>query len=184
MVPYHAIELPQSLLRTNHSNTALKPTTMKFSLATLLLVAISATAAQGEYVAPTTNYDRCLTPSEADDIATAISNGIDVDLFPDKVASDQSGFWEMEYHGTYKILRNTQDTINTSYLLYQCGLPVPFNETELAQFDSVFPVPYDGGIVITATTQIPNVEILGRRKQISAFAGKSFRIIPYLGICL
>ncbi len=47
---------------------------------------------------------------------------------------------------------------------------MPFNETELAQFDSVFAVPYEGGLVITATTQIPNVEILGRRGQISAFA--------------
>mmetsp|Transcript_8175 Transcript_8175/g.13886 ORF Transcript_8175/g.13886 Transcript_8175/m.13886 type:complete len:489 (+) Transcript_8175:127-1593(+) len=140
---------------------------MKFFLAAALLVATTS----GAYVAPTTNYDRCLTPSEADDIATAISNGIDVDLFPDKVAPDQSSYWGMEYHGTYKILKNTQDTISTSYLLYQCGLStMPFDETELAQFDSVFPVPYEGGIVVTATTQIPNVEILGRRDQIYAFA--------------
>ena len=144
---------------------------MKFSLGALLLVATSTTIIQGAYVAPTSNYDRCLTPSEAEDIKTAISNGVDVDLFPDKVFPDQSSYWEIEYHGTYKILKNTQDTINTQYLLYQCGLAdMPFDETELAQFDSVFSVPYEGGLVVTATTQIPNIEILGRRDQISAFA--------------
>lgn len=144
---------------------------MRFFLASSFLIArTSTTAVQGAYVAPTTNYDRCVTQAEADDIAAAIANGVDVELFPEKIAPDQSSYWEMEYHGTYKILKNTQDTINTQYLLYQCGLPMPLNETELANFDSVLPVPFDGGLVVTATTQIPNIEILGRRRQISAFA--------------
>lgn len=142
---------------------------MNFFLASLLAVT-STTSVQGAYVAPTANYDRCLTQFEADDIATAIASGVDVDLFPHKVAPDQSSYWDMEYHGTYKILKNTQDTVNTQYLLYQCGLPVPLDETEVAKFDSVFAVPYDGGIVVTTTTQIPNIEILGRRRQISAYA--------------
>ncbi len=68
---------------------------MKLFLAALL-IATSTTATQGAYMGPTANYDRCLTSTEADDIATAISSGIDVDLFPDKVTPDQSSYWDIE----------------------------------------------------------------------------------------
>eukprot|EP01082_Thalassiosira_pseudonana_P005650 g5314.t1 g5314 contig2:237510-239363(-) len=140
----------------------------------LLLLAAAASTTSAEYTPPTTNYDRCLTADEAADITTALSNGVEVDLFPEKVSSDQSVYWEIDYRSTYKILKNTQDTVNTTYLLYQCGLPEPTPEThpelEGITFDSVFSVPHTGGLLVTATTQIPNIEILNRRSQVVAFA--------------
>eukprot|EP01082_Thalassiosira_pseudonana_P005824 g5318.t1.1.5e174189 g5318 g5318.t1 contig2:251934-253046(-) len=140
----------------------------------LLLLAAAASTTSAEYTPPTTNYGRCLTADEAADITTALSNGVEVDLFPEKVSSDQSVYWEIDYRSTYKILKNTQDTVNTTYLLYQCGLPEPTPEThpelEGITFDSVFSVPHTGGLLVTATTQIPNIEILNRRSQVVAFA--------------
>jgi len=118
----------------------------------------------------TENLDRCLTAEEADEIESALANGETVDIFPDKVQPDQSSYWDISYHGTYKILKNTQPDVDTSYLLHQCGLPMPLTETEREQFDGVFEVPYSGGLLVTATTTIPNIEILGRRSQIKAFA--------------
>ncbi len=118
----------------------------------------------------TENLDRCLTAEEADEVANAVANGETVDLFPDKVEPDQSSYWEISYHGTYKILKNTQPDVDTSYLLHQCGLPMPLTESELEQFDGIFEVPYSGGLLVTETPTIPNIEILGRRSQIRAFA--------------
>ena len=140
---------------------------MKLSTSWAFIAAL-ATPSLGATV--TENYDRCLTAEEADDIATKITNGDDVDLFPDKVSPDESAYWDISYHGTYKILKNTQDTVNTTYLLFQCGLPLPLDEDQRGQFDGIFEVPFSGGLLVSATTDIPNIEILGRRSQISAFA--------------
>lgn len=86
-----------------------------------LVALLLAAAALGEFVPPTENYDRCLTTEEADKVAVAG----DVDLFPHKVAPDQSSHWKISYHGTYKILENTEGGVDTKYLMYQCGLSAP-----------------------------------------------------------
>ncbi|KXS16867.1 hypothetical protein M427DRAFT_144645 [Gonapodya prolifera JEL478] len=46
-----------------------------------------------------------------------------VDYFPDKVAPTISKYWTIEYHGYYKVLKNT--LANQTYLLVQCDTPVP-----------------------------------------------------------
>ncbi|KAL3802107.1 hypothetical protein HJC23_010863 [Cyclotella cryptica] len=125
------------------------------------------TATTASYTPPSSNYYRCLTDTEASAISTALANGETIDLFPSKAQSDQSSYWEVEYHGTYKILRNTQPDVNTTYLLYQCGLDAPVVEEKV---DGIFHVPFTGGLVVTDTTQIPFIEILNRRSQIVAFA--------------
>jgi hypothetical protein len=53
-------------------------------------------------------------------------------------------------------------------MLYQCGLDeVPSTQEEV---NGKYPVPFDGGLVITETTQIPMMEIMNRRENIVAFA--------------
>ena len=138
---------------------------MKLFIASALL--ICKTTAAAVFTNPTSNYDRCLTSDEASAITSALADGAEVDLFPVKSASDQSAYWEIEYRGVYKLLRNTQ--VNTTYMLYQCGFEeVPVVEEEVIH--GTYPVPFEGGLVITETTQIPNIEILNRRNQIVAFA--------------
>jgi hypothetical protein len=139
---------------------------MKLFLASSLFLLTSTTAA-ASFTNPTSNYNRCLTDQESSSLAEALDNGEStIDLFPSKSSSDQSSYWDIEYHNVYKLLRNKE--VNTTYLLYQCGLnEVPTIDEPV---DGTFPVPFEGGLVVTETTQIPNIEIMNRRHQIVAFA--------------
>ena len=106
----------------------------------------------------TKNRLRCVDPDSVDP---------DMDYFPEKAYSDDSGQWEITYHGHYKVLTNKDSDVK--YLLHQCGTEPP----EDAQDDHhlVLSVPLQDGIVVTQTTQIPHLELLGLRSEIKAFVG-------------
>ena len=58
------------------------------------------------------------------------------DYFPIKVNPIESEKWSVTYENSYKIVRNLAGS--KSYLLYQCGTPVPSNVE--GSFDAVVPV--------------------------------------------
>jgi hypothetical protein len=87
------------------------------------------------------------------------------DYFPVKAVVENSKQWAVSYESTYKIVENI--AAGESYLLYQCGTPVP---ADAESYDGVFSIPLqDSGVV--STTMIPFFEILGAREAISVFLG-------------
>eukprot|EP00586_Coscinodiscus_wailesii_P014587 CAMPEP_0172490280 /NCGR_PEP_ID=MMETSP1066-20121228/20647_1 /TAXON_ID=671091 /ORGANISM="Coscinodiscus wailesii, Strain CCMP2513" /LENGTH=426 /DNA_ID=CAMNT_0013258667 /DNA_START=122 /DNA_END=1402 /DNA_ORIENTATION=+ len=90
-----------------------------------------------------------------------------VDLFPHKVKAEQSQNWSITYHGTYKILTNIP--AQKTYLLYQCGTEPPSDAAVM--YDAVIPVPLQDGMALTETTQIPHIELLGKRTDVNAYVG-------------
>ena len=59
------------------------------------------------------------------------------DYFPDKVSAEHSAFWDIAYHGNYKLVtvadtENADPSARLSYVLVQCGTPAPALEGELA----------------------------------------------------
>jgi len=105
-----------------------------------------------------TNTRECLESSEVSDCW---------DYFPEKVVPHHSEHWDMTYHRTYKILYNK--VVDESYLMYQCGTNPP--ESEVGKHNLTFAVPLQGGLAITQTTQINQLEQLGLRRQIKAYIG-------------
>ena len=97
-----------------------------------------------------TNTRECLESSEVSDCW---------DYFPEKVVPHHSEHWDMTYHRTYKILYNK--VVDESYLMYQCGTNPP--ESEVGKHNLTFAVPLQGGLAITQTTQINQLEQLGLR---------------------
>jgi len=107
-----------------------------------------------------TNTKGCVDPSEFSD---------SYDFFPEKIERQHSKNWDMTYHETYKILYN--NVVNETYLMYQCGTTPP--ESEVAKHNAVFAVPLQGGLAISSTTQLVQLEQLGLRRQIKAYVGES-----------
>ena len=96
------------------------------------------------------NTKRCLSLSEVD---------YDKDYFPDKASPQYAEQWDISYHNTYKILTNSAG--GTSYLMYQCGTQPPASEA--GKHNLTFSVPLQDGLVVTSTTQVPQLEQLGLR---------------------
>ena len=94
----------------------------------------------------------------------------DTDYFPAKfVPHNTTDLFEISYHKTYKVITNKfQDK---SYLLYMCGTPPPADEIASGKHHLVLPVPHKGGIAITQTPQIAPPEMLGKRREITAYIG-------------
>jgi len=107
-----------------------------------------------------TNFKGCVDPAEVSDCE---------DYFPEKVSPQFSKQWNMTYHRTYKILYNHQ--VNESYLMYQCGTTPP--ESEKGKHNLEFAVPLQDGVAVTQTTNIPQFEQLGLRRQVKAYVGSS-----------
>jgi len=128
-----------------------------FSLWTLSLV--SSTAASAE--------TRRLSNSLV--CVDSTSNDENVDLFPHKVEAIYSEHWDISYHNTYKIIQNKQ--VGVSYLLYQCGTTPPADAHK--NHHIVIPVPLQDGIALTQTTDIPHIELLGKRTDISTYMGST-----------
>ena len=104
------------------------------------------------------NTLRCLDPDDVD---------YTKDYFPDKAVPEFSKLWNITYHNTYKILTN-YDT-DTSYALYQCGTELPEGVRE--QHTDAWSVPLQDGIAASATSQIPQLEQLGVRRQLKGYLG-------------
>lgn len=92
-------------------------------------------------------------PSMAQQTAAACPTDFDngKDYFPDKVASEHSAFWDIDYHGNYKVVtvaNSESETPGTQlkYVLVQCGTPVPELSGDLVGA-LVVEVPIDRAIV-------------------------------------
>jgi len=114
----------------------------------------------GVHSEPRTNTQGCVDPSKVSDCW---------DYFPEKVVPHYSENWDISYHRTYKILYNK--AVGESYLMYQCGTTPP--KSEEGKHNLTFPVPLQGGLAISSTTQIPQLEQLGLRRQIKGYIGNT-----------
>lgn len=88
------------------------------------------------------------------------------DYFPNKVSPTYSKEWSIEYHNTYKILRN--HPVNATYVLYQCGTVPP---SGIPNVNLTLPIPIQEGFALTSTTQVPKTELLGLSSQFKAYMG-------------
>lgn len=97
------------------------------------------------------NLDGCVT----DFNATA-----GVDYFPDKAVVEFAETFSVAYFPTYKVLTVQAEGFNTTtYVLYQCGTPVPTLDEEVQEYISV-PVT----TVSTGTPDhIPRIEVRDKR---------------------
>jgi len=104
------------------------------------------------------NTLRCVKPDTVD---------YSKDYFPDKIESEFSKLWEMEYYKTYKVLRNKKT--DTSYALYQCGTELPAGVA--SQHDGNWAVPLQDGLALSQPATVPQVEQLGIRRQVKGYMG-------------
>jgi len=82
-----------------------------------------------------------------------------VDYFPDKVTVEQAAGFTVEYNSSYKVVTVTQPWVGAepvTYLLVQCGAPVPEDVTA----DAVIEVPVASAISMS-TTYLPHFVELG-----------------------
>jgi hypothetical protein len=91
------------------------------------------------------------------------------DLFPHKVSPEHSQYWNISYHGTYKVLNNK--LVNETYLLYQCGTEPPVGAEE--DYTKVISIPAQAhdGVNIVSLPMIAYLELLGLRTNIAAYIG-------------
>ena len=137
------------------------PPAMRFTAVSAALVFAAGSAPVSAEDAPITNLQECIEAGEFD--ATK-------DYFPEKFVPDETtDYLEIEYHNSYKIVRNKFQ--EKSYLLYQCGSEPPADEVEGGEHHIILSVPHTGGVAVTETPQIPPPELLGRRKEIIAYIG-------------
>jgi iron complex transport system substrate-binding protein len=78
-------------------------------------------------------------PAMAQDASARCATTFDpaTDYFPAKVSSEHSAFWDIEYHGNYKVVTVADGESETpgaelTYVLVQCGTPAPELTGELA----------------------------------------------------
>ena len=103
--------------------------------------------------APTTNPDACLAEGAYD---------ADVDYFPEKVTLEYTDGFTVEYFNSYKVVtvtrpwNNATDDIAFSYLLVQCGAPIPTG------YDSaqVVSLPVTSAVSLS-TTYLPYFDLYG-----------------------
>ena len=104
------------------------------------------------------NPSECLDPSTLDPSQP---------LYEHQVMPQESIHWDIEYFNTYKLLHNL--AAKETYLLYPCGTEVPevSDDTEIT---ASIPIPLQGA-GLSVTTQIPFLELLGARTEISHYLG-------------
>ncbi|KAH8060362.1 hypothetical protein JL721_9122 [Aureococcus anophagefferens] len=85
---------------------------------------------------------------------------------------DYSLFWEVSYHGHYKILQNSNS--GEVHVLHQCGVDAPAAE-DLPDYaaDATFVQVPVSNVATTSTTYIPFIEMIGERAALKAY-GSSF----------
>lgn len=100
------------------------------------------------------------------------------DYFSEKVQSDHSRFWDVSYHGHYKVLtvadtENLQSGDSIHYVLVQCGTPVPELSGELEDA-FVIEVPI-GRSIVTHRNAIAMINELDRLPSIVGLTGNYLR---------
>jgi iron complex transport system substrate-binding protein len=73
-----------------------------------------------------------------------------VDYFPDKSDVSNSVHWTIEYFNTYKVIQN--NFVNETYLLYQCGTPIP-ESVNVEDYNVVTSIPPPDGVAMTTTVE-------------------------------
>lgn len=129
---------------------------MKLLIATALLLPFASSQTVLE-----TNPQECIDLNDYE---------ADTDFFPEKFVPHQTtDLLTVTYHNSYKIITNVFQ--NKSYLLYQCGTEIPQDEVDSGDHHLVLSVPHTGGVAITQTTQIPPMEMLALRSDITTTIG-------------
>jgi len=118
--------------------------------ATIVLSLLSCTSVNGE------NPQECVT--EFDETK---------DYFPDKAVVDFAETYSVEYGNSYKIVTNTD--AGKSYLLYQCGTPIPSNLNQ-SSYDAILSIPLTN-FGLEYSTFVPFTELLELRSLQTAQAG-------------
>ncbi|KAF9907646.1 hypothetical protein EC991_010766 [Linnemannia zychae] len=88
------------------------------------------------------------------------------DYFPDKSQVDGGALFSITYHNNYKILKNT--SLNTTYILTQCGTPAPNSTVVPPTNTTVFIQIPVTNLASLATTAITYIEMLGKQSVIKA----------------
>lgn len=116
------------------------------SMTRLLSLMVAAAGVLGGLAQLTSNPDGCVTDFDA---------AAGLDYFPDKAVVNYAETFSVEYFPTYKVVTTTNGLSSTSYVLYQCGTPVPTLDEPVQQYISV-PVT----TVATGTPDhIPRIEV-------------------------
>ena len=97
-----------------------------------------------------------------------------VDYFPDKVDSAHAATYDVTYFDSYKVV----NTSTSTYVLYQCGTPVPDLNTTYPDATYVS-IPLQR-VFVGSTTFIPWIEFLGERRSIVAVSGANSISSPCL----
>lgn len=132
---------------------------MKLFLATAAALAAFLPLSLGQEGRTGANLAGCVPDGEYDPTT---------DYFPDKTASTESLFWDIQYFSSYKILRN--ELAGETFVLYQCGTPIPEDQINVGHLHFI-PVPLMDGIALSSTTHVPHLELLGLRTEIKAYIG-------------
>lgn len=148
-----------------------------FSLFVLTSLSTCVTSVSAQVIPVEGNLQRCLSSGEFDQSVDYFPSKfknleyvpVNVDQFPEKVNTDETtDLFTITYHNYYKIITN--NFVNKTYLLYLCGTEPPASELD-GRHHLVLPVPHQGGLAITSTTQIPYLELLGLRREVLAYIG-------------
>ncbi|GJJ68293.1 hypothetical protein EMPS_00639 [Entomortierella parvispora] len=114
-------------------------------LVPFLVMPAAAQAGQGTIAAP-----GCVTNYNASQ-----------DYFPVKIQVDTATFFSVKYFNNYKVVKNTDPLVNTTYVLTQCGTPAPaasgFSNTTV-----FFDIPVTN-VAALDTTAVSYLEMLGER---------------------
>ncbi|CAM9956513.1 unnamed protein product [Discosporangium mesarthrocarpum] len=110
-------------------------------------------------VVPATNFiDGCVT--DYDETAT-------IDYFPEKVTLKYAETFSVEYFNNYKVL-TVGTGANATYVLYQCGTPVPVVTSTKYPVLHYISVPVQK-VSTGSSSHVPFLELLGERESIIAF---------------
>ncbi|KAF9437006.1 hypothetical protein BGZ76_002276 [Entomortierella beljakovae] len=90
----------------------------------------------------------------------------EADYFPSKTTVDDAALFKVEYKGHYKVVTNTAPSVNQTYVLTQCGAPVP--ESSLFPENAVFVKIPVSKVASLTTTSVAFIEMLGKRSTIMA----------------
>lgn len=99
------------------------------------------------------------------------------DYFPEKAVVEAASNFSVEYHGYYKLVtvpRPYSGGRAETYLLVQCGAPVPDLDISIA---ATITIPIQS-VFVGSTTQNPSLEALGRLAAITGVAHKDYISLP------
>jgi iron complex transport system substrate-binding protein len=95
------------------------------------------------------------------------------DYFPEKSTVEESGLWDIDYHGSYKTI-TLDDSENAgeklTYVLYRCGTPKPPAAGELS--DALFVEVPVTNVSVTSFNALAMVDRLGRNDTVTGLSGE------------